>query len=160
MSLAPQKPEPALRVPERRFQTRHRVQSLACVNVGASLGVVSDLSEGGLGLHAATSEIETPISTVALHLPGSRDWVEIRGQVAWLGESKREAGIRFLDPPVSARGRIQEWISLESSQATFQDESRIKGPQIHAPVHSHQIREVRFNANLNRFVKSWTECYR
>jgi hypothetical protein len=34
---------------------------------------------------------------------------------------RREAGIRFLDPPETARGRIQEWISLESPQGTFQD---------------------------------------
>jgi hypothetical protein len=160
MSIAPQKPESALGIPERRFQSRHRVQSLACVNVGTSLGVVSDLSEGGLGLHAAASEIETHISTVAFHLPGSQEWIEIRGQVAWLGESRREAGIRFLDLPVSARSRIQEWISLESSQGTFQAESRIMGPQLHAPVPSHQIREFRLNADLDRFVKSWTECHR
>jgi hypothetical protein len=160
MSIAPQQPESSPRIPERRFQSRHRVQSLACVNVGTTLGVVSDLSEGGLGLHAAAAEIETRISTVAFHFPGSQEWMEIRGQIAWLGESRREAGIRFLDLPVTARGKIKEWISLESSRDTFQDESRIKGPQLHAPVHSHQIREVRLDADLDRFVKSWTECHR
>src|SRR5580658_9452054 len=115
MSIAPQQPESSPRIPERRFQSRHRVQSLACVNVGTTLGVVSDLSEGGLGLHAAAAEIETRISTVAFHFPGSQEWMEIRGQIAWLGESRREAGIRFLDLPVTARGKIKEWISLESS---------------------------------------------
>jgi Acetyltransferase (GNAT) domain/PilZ domain len=160
MSIAPQKPETALRIPERRFQGRHRVRSLACVNVGTSLGVVSDINEGGLGLHAAASEIETHISTMTFHLPGSQEWLEIRGQIAWLSESKREAGIRFLDLPVTARGRIKEWISLESSRDTFQDESRIKGPQLHAPAHAHHVREVRLNADLDRFVKTWTACHR
>jgi hypothetical protein len=112
MSSAPQKPDCALGVPERRFHARRRVQSLAYVNIGASRGVVSDISEGGLGVHADASEIEAHISTVAFHLPGSQDWVEIIGQIAWLSESRRDAGIRFLDPPETARDRIQEWISL------------------------------------------------
>ena len=121
MSSGPQKPECTLRVPERRFHARRRVQSLAYVDVGASRGVLSDISEDGLGVHSAASEIEAHTSTVAFHLPGSQDWVGIRGQIAWVSGSRREAGIRFLDPPETARGRIQEWISLESPQGTFQD---------------------------------------
>lgn len=114
MSVAPQKSDCAVGVPERRFHARRRVQLLAYVNIGATRGVVSDISEGGVGVHVDASEIETHISTVAFHLPGSQDWVEIIGQIAWLSESRREAGIRFLDPPETARGRIQEWISLIS----------------------------------------------
>jgi len=112
MSSAPQKPECALSVPERRFHARRRVQLLAYVNVGTSRGVVSDISEGGLGVQKAAPEIEAHSSTVAFHLPGSQDTVEIRGQIAWLSESKKEAGIRFLDPPETVRSRVQEWTSL------------------------------------------------
>jgi hypothetical protein len=145
---------------ERRFHARRPVQSLAYVNVGASRGVVSDISEGGLGVHTAASEIETHLSTVAFYLPGSQDRVEIRGQIAWVSESRREAGIRFLDPPETARSRIKEWISLESSQGSFQDESMIIRPPLRAPPPSYQILEVRFDADLNRVVKEWTECHR
>jgi len=159
MSSNRQKLEYDLRVPERRFHTRRRVQSLAYVDVGPGRGVLSDISEGGLGVHAAASEIEAHTSTVAFFLPGSQDWVEIRGQIAWVSESRREAGIRFLDPPETARGRIQEWISLESSQGTFPDESRITRPQLHAPPQSYHIREVRFDTDMNRVV-SWTKSYR
>ncbi|MGB7852310.1 MAG: PilZ domain-containing protein, partial [Candidatus Sulfotelmatobacter sp.] len=69
MSSAPQKPECALSVPERRFHARRRVQLLAYVNVGTSRGVVSDISEGGLGVQKAAPEIEAHSSTVAFHLP-------------------------------------------------------------------------------------------
>jgi hypothetical protein len=145
---------------ERRLHPRRRVQSLAYVNVGASRGLVSDVSEGGLAVHAADSELKTTISTVAFHLPGSQDWVEIRGQIAWLSESRREAGIRFLDPPETARSRIKEWISPESSQGTFKDESAIIRPPLLAAPQSYQILEVRFDADLNRVVKRWRECHR
>lgn len=160
MSSAPQKPEYELQVPELRFHARRPVQSLAYIDLGASRAVLSDISEGGLGVHAAASELEAHTCTVAFQLPGSRDWVEIRGQIVWVSESRREAGIKFVDPPETARGRIQEWISLESSEGTFQDESRIIRPQIHAPPQSYHIREVRFDAELNRVVESWTECHR
>jgi hypothetical protein len=86
--------------------------------------------------------------------------VEIRGQIAWVSESRREAGIRFLDPPENARSRIKEWISLESSQGSFQDESMIIRPPLRALPQSYQILEVRFDADLNRVVKEWTECHR
>ncbi len=160
MSRGPQKPECALRIPEGRFHARRRMQSLAYVDVGAIRGLLSDMSEGGLGVRAATSKIEAHASSVAFHLPGSQDWVEIRGQIAWVSESRREAGIRFLDPPETARSRIQEWISTESSQETFQDERRTIRPQLHAPPQAYQIREVRFDADLNRVDKSWTEYHR
>ena len=56
------------------------------------------------------SEIEATISNVAFYLPGSQDWVEIRGQIAWVSESRLEAGIRFLDPAETVRSRLKELI--------------------------------------------------
>jgi hypothetical protein len=159
MPGALQKPE-SFGVPERRFHARRRVRSLAYGNVGASRCVVSDISEGGIGVHSAAFEIEAHISTVAFHLPESQDWVEIKGQIAWVSESKREAGVRFTDLPEDARSRIQEWISLESSQGTSQDESRIIRPQLYAPAQSYLIRELRFDADLNWVVRGWKECHR
>jgi hypothetical protein len=147
-------------VRERRLQPRRRVQSLAYVNVGASRGLVSDISEGGLAVLAAASEIETSLSNVAFYLPGSQDRVEIRGQIAWVSESRREAGIRFLDPAEAARSRLKEWISLESSQGTAKDESAIIRPPLLAPPRSYQILQVRFDAGFNRVANRWTECHR
>jgi CelD/BcsL family acetyltransferase involved in cellulose biosynthesis len=84
----------------------------------------------------------------------------MRGRIARVSRSRREAGIGFLDLAEYARGRIQEWISLKSSQSTFQDESRTIRPQLHAPPQSYHIREVRFDADWDRVVKNWTECHR
>ena len=145
---------------ERRVHARRRLQSLAYVNVGASRGVVSDISEGGLGVLAAAPKIEARISSVAFRLPGSRDRVEIRGQIVWMSESRTEAGIRFLDPPETARSRIKEWISLEWSQGTLQEEGRMIRPQLPEPPQSYHIREVRFDTDVNQVVKSWTEFHR
>ena len=112
MPTPPQQLDSALRIPERRFHSRRQIQPVAYVNIGASRGVVSDISEGGLGVRAAASEIEAHSSSVAFLSLRFQDGVEIRGQIAWLSESKKEAGIRFLDPPETVRSRVQEWISL------------------------------------------------
>ncbi len=98
-------------VAERRFYARRRVQSLAFANVGANRGMISDISEGGLAVHAAAAKIDARTSTVAFHLPGSQDCLELAGQIVWVSESGRKAGIRFLDLPESTRGRIQGWTS-------------------------------------------------
>ncbi|MFZ1998823.1 MAG: GNAT family N-acetyltransferase [Candidatus Sulfotelmatobacter sp.] len=166
MSSAPQKPECALSVPERRFHARRRVQSLAYVNVGTSRGVVFDISEGGLGVHAAAPEIEAHSSTVAFHLPGSQDTVEIRGQIAWLSESKKEAGIRFLDPPETVRSRVQEWTSLinpaeaglhlyvgESAAMSVYELNPLDDPRWETFVHNHARASVFHSTNWLRALQ-------
>jgi hypothetical protein len=158
MSSPPE--NPALGVPERRFQSRRSVQPLAHVNVGPTRGVLSDISECGLGVQAANSEIQAHVSTVAFRLPGSQDLVKIKGQIVWLSESRREGGIKFLDASVAVRGRIQEWISRESSSSPFEDERTINRALLLADPKTYHIREVRFDADLNRVVKSWTESHR
>jgi len=166
MSSAPQKPECALSVPERRFHARRRVQLLAYVNVGTSRGVVSDISEGGLGVQKAAPEIEAHSSTVAFHLPGSQDTVEIRGQIAWLSESKKEAGIRFLDPPETVRSRVQEWTSLinpaeaglhlyvgESAAMSVYELNPLDDPRWETFVHNHARASVFHSTNWLRALQ-------
>jgi hypothetical protein len=144
---------------ERRVHARRRLEPLAYVNIGASRAVVSNISEGGLGVIAASPQIESHISSLAFHLPGSRDQVEARGQIAWISKSKTEAGIRFVDPSETARRRIKEWISLESTLATFQSETVIR-PQLPEPPQSYQIRKVRLDTDQMWVIKSWTEFHR
>jgi GNAT acetyltransferase-like protein/PilZ domain-containing protein len=160
MRGARQNPSPALGVPERRSCPRRRVQSAAHVKVGASRGLVSNISEGGLSVIAAAPEIEQQISLVVFPLPVSGEQVEIKGQIAWLSESGREAGIRFIDLPERTRASIHEWISSESSPGTFQQHGRVSRPQIQASYQSYNIRELHFDAELNRSLKSWAEWQR
>lgn len=121
---------------------------------------MSDISERGLGVKAADSEIEPQICTVTFPSPGSQECVKIEGQIAWLSESRREAGIKFIDPPETARRSIQEWISIESSPGALQHESRIGRPQLHPLPQSYHVAEIRSDADLNRFVKTWRERHR
>jgi hypothetical protein len=156
----PSKPSSPIGVPERRYYPRQKVQSFAYANVGRSRGVVSDISERGLGVKAADSEIEPQICTVTFSFPGSQECVKIKGQIAWLSESRREAGMKFIDPPETARRSIQEWMSIESSPGALQHEGTIGRPQLHPLPQSYHIAEIRSDADLNRFVKIWRERQR
>jgi hypothetical protein len=49
-------------------------------------------------------------------LPESKSWVQTNGRIAWVSESKKEAGIRFINLPEDARNTIQKWVLLESLQ--------------------------------------------
>lgn len=142
---------------ERRSYPRRQVQSLAYVSFGATRGIVSDISESGLGVNAAASEIEARVSTVALQLPGSQARVETNGQIAWVSESKRKVGIRFMDRTAVARGDIHEWIKLESSSVSFPDKSRVIRPQPHAPASNYHVNEVRCDADLDKFLRMSAE---
>ncbi|HXM65054.1 MAG TPA: GNAT family N-acetyltransferase [Terriglobales bacterium] len=148
------------RFSERRSHPRRSVQSLSHVNIGANRAVVSNISETGVGVHAVASDIKPHVSSVALFFPGCSDWVEIKGQIAWVSESRREAGIKFLHPPEAARTWIKEWISREPSKDTAQDLSGITQPQLRESCQSYQILEVRLDAEFNQVAKRWTECHR
>ena len=160
MYSARQNPSSPLGPPERRFYHRRQILPLAYVDVGASRGTIFDISEGGLGVHAAASEIEVQVCTVTFPLPGSPDWVEINGVVVWVSQSGREAGIRFVDPPETVRARIQKWVFLESSARSSQDRSSAGLERLPPPARSYSVREVRFDDEIGLFLKPWIECHR
>jgi TonB family protein len=80
-------------------------------------GIVLNVSEGGLSLTAAeVLNVDHP-PRVRVQLPRSRDWLELPAEIAWVSESKKEAGLRFqnLTPEIDAQ--IRTWISSEASPA-------------------------------------------
>jgi TonB family protein len=60
---------------------------------------------------------------IRIQLPRSRDWIELTGQIAWLSQSKKEAGIRFDDLTTEVETHIRNWISSEISAAESPAES-------------------------------------
>jgi TonB family protein len=80
-------------------------------------GIVLNISEGGLSLTAAGVMAVDHPPRVRVQLPRSRDWIELPAEIAWVSESKKEAGLRFqnLTPEIDAQ--IRNWISSEASPA-------------------------------------------
>ncbi|MGH9745489.1 MAG: TonB family protein [Candidatus Acidiferrales bacterium] len=101
---------------ERRHFARHQVKSLAYLDIGADNGgIVLNVSEGGLAVHAVSALPPEPTIGLRLQLPRSTKRLEARAKVAWTSGSKKDAGVEFIDLSEEARLEIREWLLAENA---------------------------------------------
>lgn len=109
-------------VKDRRLHPRQRVSSLTYVDLGEDNGgIVLNVSEAGIRIQAAAGLEEGPIS-IRLQLPGSRKRLAVNAEVVWVGESRKEAGLRFVDLSEDAQRQIQKWMAREASPGAASEE--------------------------------------
>jgi len=109
----PQAPS-AVSVPERRSHPRRRVLSLEYLDLGDSNGgIVLNLGEDGMYIQAVASLSPDHISNLSFRIPESDYEIETSGNIVWVGESKKDAGIQFDNLPEEARLKIREWVAAE-----------------------------------------------
>jgi hypothetical protein len=126
MTDAPKQSVTAGGTAERRAQTRLRSTHLILINLAdQNGGVASDITEDGLALAVAMPLVAVDLPSVQIQFPGSKDWIEVRGQIVWKSESKRRAGVRFVDLTADARQRIRSWIASEVSRGRFPAEGKV-----------------------------------
>ena len=119
----------ASHVPERRSQNRRRVLSLEYLDLGDSNGgIVINLSEGGMYVQAVASLSADLFSSLSFRIPDSGYQVETTGRIAWVGESRKDAGIQFVDLPEEARLRIREWVAAENPAREGAGKSSVNPP--------------------------------
>jgi protein TonB len=100
---------------ERRVYPRHQVRSLGYVELDeGNGGIILNASEGGIAVQAVTSLMDDVLPTVRFQLAQSRTWVKLRARVAWAGESRKTAGLEFVDLAEETRALIRDWLSIES----------------------------------------------
>jgi TonB family protein len=103
---------------ERRQHGRSSLHSLSYVQLDETNGgILLNVSEGGLAVHAAMSVMENTLTQIRLQPPHSRTRLETAARVAWTGESRRMLGIEFQDPSEDFRRQLREWIAAEVSAA-------------------------------------------
>jgi len=122
---------------ERRVHGRLEIRPVSYVKLGQSNGgMLLNISEGGLALTAAMILTEDDLPTIRIQFTGSRDEIEASGQIAWISESKREAGIRFVNLTEEARTIIASRISQPESPSELQAQSAKApdGPAVHREV--------------------------
>ncbi len=104
---------------DRRIHARRQTSSLAYVDLGEDNGgLVLNMSEGGIAVHAAVMLAGDHLPKIRFQLPQSQDWIESAGQVTWTGNSKKNAGIEFMGLPEEARTQIRNWLS--SSEPAYE----------------------------------------
>jgi protein TonB len=116
----------ALGIAERRARVRALVAPPIYINLGnMNGGLVFNMSEDGLVVTAALILAGDDPIAMRVQIPDSKGWMEVRGQIAWRGESKKTAGMRFVGLPEDSRERIREWLAAETLQSELCPEERI-----------------------------------
>jgi len=100
---------------DRRLQARTTPASRAYVELGGTNGgIVLNMSETGMAVAAADPlVVDDYFPRIRFQLPSSGQSIEISSQIVWLAESKKSAGIRFVELTAEARNQISNWIASE-----------------------------------------------
>jgi protein TonB len=109
---------------ERRLRVRQRLDDIIYLDIGADNGgIVLNLSEEGLRFQAVGPLDKQTELRLRIKIPGSKTRIDVIAQIAWLSDSKRQAGVRFLDVPSKGPAQIQEWIRSQLSPSSPLKES-------------------------------------
>jgi hypothetical protein len=95
---------------ERRLHPRQWVPFVNISFGEENHGTVLDISEGGVAVHTDAGLMRTHFPQMRLQFK-SRDWVEASGRIVWTSESKKVAGVQFVELDEETRDRIQKWIA-------------------------------------------------
>lgn len=101
---------------------RHKLRTLAYVNVGSTAAILRDLSLSGLAIQAATKMSVGEQIELRLDLPNPRCRVEAVGRVVWT-DSTAQAGVEFVSLSARAQSLLSQWIFSQ----LLTDVSRIAG---------------------------------
>jgi outer membrane biosynthesis protein TonB len=114
--LLPRMPSKGPLTPERRQNPRHPVRPTEYIEIGDSNGgIILDISEGGMAVASAQALVGNQTLRFRFQLPRSLETIETSGEINWIGETKKRAGVRFVDLPLAAREQIHKWIDEQTS---------------------------------------------
>ena len=114
--VQPRMPSKGPLTPERRQNPRHPVRPTEYIEIGDSNGgIILDISEGGMAVASAQALVGNQTLRFRFQLPRSLETIETSGEINWIGETKKRAGVRFVDLPLAAREQIQKWIDEQTS---------------------------------------------
>jgi TonB family protein len=123
MSEISETPDTSAFTSERRLHPRHRIQTLAYIDLGEDNGgIVLNISEAGLALQAAITLADEELPHLRIQLPPSKKKVEASGRITWLSPTGKEAGVAFVNLPEDVRAQISEWILLDSIPGGLQEQ--------------------------------------
>ncbi len=95
---------------DRRSHSR-QITTLNYIKLGESNGgILLNISEDGLAFTAAEALVEEFIPRLRFQLEEKAEWIEASGRIVWLNDSRKGAGIQFLDISDADREQIKRWI--------------------------------------------------
>jgi TonB family protein len=97
---------------ERRLRLRRSPLALTYVTLGENNGgIVTNISETGIGMTTARPLRENSSSHLSFQLSELGPAIETGVEIVWMTESRKEAGFRFEGLPAEVREQIRNWVS-------------------------------------------------
>ena len=97
----------------RRSHARRRIHGLAYVEFGPDNGaIIIDVGEGGLGFQSVMPVSMNRAQLFKFKLPGAAGYIEGFGEVAWVNESGKGGGLRFIELDEAVTSQIREWAGV------------------------------------------------
>jgi TonB family protein len=100
-----------VQIADRRSHARVYVRSLAYIELDQDNGgLILNISESGVAVQSAEIVVGNHFERVRFRLPKSDKWIEASGKLVWIGKTRKEAGIRFVDLDNDALQQIRRWV--------------------------------------------------
>jgi hypothetical protein len=118
-------------------RVHHRFEDLRASLVelgGNNNGIVLNISEGGMAI-LSTEELDlNALQNLRFQAPEFEHWMEIAAEIAWISDSKKQAGIRFKGLSETARTQLRAGISIATVRARLTNQPE----QSRASTEGHQ----------------------
>jgi hypothetical protein len=107
-------------------RVHHRFEDLRASLVelgGNNNGIVLNISEGGMAILSAEDLDTDSLRTLRFQAPEFEHWMEIAADIAWISDSRKQAGIRFKGLSETARTQLRAGISIATVRARRANQS-------------------------------------
>jgi TonB family protein len=99
----------------RRSHPRRRIDGLSYVEFGSDNGaILIDIGEGGMGFQSVMPVCLNQALLFKFRLPGAAVYLEGFAEVAWMNQSGKGGGLRFVDVDEAVACQIRDWTSVLS----------------------------------------------
>jgi len=108
-------------------RVHHRFEDLRASLVelgGNNNGIVLNISEGGMAILSAEDLDVNSLLNLRFQAPEFEHWMEIAAEIAWVSESRKQAGIRFKGLSDAARTQLRAGISIATVRARWANQGK------------------------------------
>lgn len=100
---------------ERRQCPRVFVRTPMLVLIGDKVGMVIDLSEGGLSVRGLIPKSEAGFHFISFSLPEAESFIQALSEIAWTSVSENRTGLRFLKLGERAKRELNHFVARKPS---------------------------------------------
>jgi PilZ domain len=107
---------------DRRVHQRLDDARASLVELGENnSGIVLNISEGGMAILSAEDMDANGLHNLRFQAPEFEHWIETTADLAWISDSKKQAGIRFKELSETVRTQLRAGISIAKTRSRWSE---------------------------------------